>query len=172
MRRTPRNTAACRPAEAQTPCFDATGGPCCRRLSGRADAGGCVLAATGRRAARPPRQTGAEREKAAFENTQARLCAERRLKQTPHCRLPAQTTDRADRRRVLRLYPHGCGERQLIDRNLRAGHGSSPRVWGTAGYRNAGFRPARFIPTDVRNGKRFFPALTVRLVFGSPLQYF
>src|SRR5690606_37520735 len=50
------------------------------------------------------------------------------------------------------VHPHGCGERTSTAVEGTRMRGSSPRVWGTLGWR-CGRQPSdRFIPTGVGNG--------------------
>ena len=52
------------------------------------------------------------------------------------------------------VHPHARGEQQRTGYAEQAGHGSSPRTWGTAGipFRQRG--QTRFIPTHVGNRRR------------------
>ena len=49
------------------------------------------------------------------------------------------------------VHPHVCGEHLCPSSLCRIYYGSSPRVWGTLGEDQPGFRGYRFIPTCVGN---------------------
>src|SRR5690625_442819 len=49
------------------------------------------------------------------------------------------------------VHPHACGEQALGAQGVKDITGSSPRMWGTAGYRDPRAIPNRFIPTHVGN---------------------
>ena len=52
---------------------------------------------------------------------------------------------------LLTVHPHACGEHRITVSSIQPSVGSSPRLWGTFGRRNAMFPAARFIPTPVGN---------------------
>ena len=52
---------------------------------------------------------------------------------------------------VRAVHPHACGEHFGMNIETSSNFGSSPRVWGTLGFGNAGFSVLRFIPTRVGN---------------------
>ncbi len=49
------------------------------------------------------------------------------------------------------VHPHACGEHPSRTRRRSNNLGSSPRMWGTRGWIDAGFGGTRFIPTHVGN---------------------
>ncbi len=55
------------------------------------------------------------------------------------------------------VHPHACGERHGAMHTRLWTHGSSPRLWGTAGNVLDGCKLIRFIPTPVGNGCRVRP---------------